>query len=100
MGTKRRQKWGDHMKAYIIKIDGKIVKGFDGEPIGRTGDKQGWYTTANSELGTIEYTDDINKAYLVEGRFNFRSVIDRIYDRMSLQGLEFSRLEFVDIEDY
>lgn len=84
------------MKAYIIKVDGKIVKGFDGDPIGQTGDKQGWYTTANAELGTIEYTDNIEEAYLVEGRFNFRSVIDRIYDRMTIQGLEFNSLEFIE----
>lgn len=80
---------------HIIKIDGKIVKGFDGEPNGKAG-YDGWYTTANDEIGTIEYTDDITEAYLVEGRINMRSAFERISDRMSVQGLRFERLEFIE----
>lgn len=82
---------------YIIKIDGKIVKGFDGKPEGKA-NHRGWYTTANDEIGTIEYTENIEEAYKVEGRINMRSAFERISDRMSVQGLKFSSLEFVEKE--
>lgn len=39
---------------YILKIDGKIVKGFDGPPKGQSGAKNVWYTEVSGELGTIE----------------------------------------------
>jgi len=82
---------------YIIKIDGKIVKGFEGRPEGRMGDMRGWYTEASGGLGTIEYTDDPKEAYLVEGRINLRSVFERISDRMREQGLRFNKLEFEEV---
>lgn len=83
---------------YIIKIDGKIVKGFEGKPKGRTGDMRGWYTEASGGLGTIEYTNDIKDAYLVEGRFNLKSVFERILDRIREQELKFSKLEFEEVK--
>lgn len=83
---------------HIIKIDGKIVKGFDGDPKGKAGDMQGWYTQSNSELGTVEYTDNIDNAYLVEGRINMYSAFERIYSRMREQGLRFDKLEFVAVD--
>lgn len=83
---------------HIIKIDGKIVKGFEGKPIGKTGDTKGWYTEVSSELGTIEYTDDINEAYLVEGRINIQSTFERLTSRMREQGLRFNRLEFIGVD--
>lgn len=83
---------------HIIKINGKIVKGFEGLPKGKAGDMQGWYTQSNSELGTIEYTEDRDEAYLVEGRINMYSTFERIYTRMREQDLKFNRLEFVAVD--
>ena len=82
---------------WVIKIDGKYVKGFDGQPNGKV-KYNGWYTTSNDEIGEIEFTNDVNEAYIVGGRINFKSVCERIYDRMSMQGLTFSRLEFIEKE--
>lgn len=84
---------------FIIKIDGKIVKGFDGPPKGQSGNMQGWYTQTNNALGTVEYTSDLIDAYLVEGRINMQSAFERIVSRMREQGLRFSRLEFVEVEN-
>lgn len=82
---------------HIIKIDGKIVKGFDGEPIGQAGSQSGWYTEVSSDLPTIEYTNSLSEAYLVEGRINMMSVFERISSRMREQNLKFDHLEFINI---
>lgn len=83
---------------YILKIDGKIVKGFDGPPKGQSGAKNGWYTEVSGELGTIEYTDNIDEAYLIEGRINVYSTFERINTRMREQDLRFEKLELVRCE--
>lgn len=83
---------------YILKIDGKIVKGFDGPATGQSGANSGWYTEISGQLGTIEYTDNIKKAYTIEGRINIKSTFDRIIDRMSEQGLTFKKLELEAVE--
>lgn len=82
------------MKTYVLLIDGKYVKSFDGPPKGQAGAKNGWYTEVSGELGTIEYTDDIDQAYEISGRINFKSTFDRIVSRMAEQDLEFSSLVF------
>lgn len=82
------------IKSYVLLIDGKYVKGFDGPPIGQSGASSGWYTEVSSDLGTIEFTDDINQAYQISGRINLKSTFDRLITRMSEQGLKFSSLHF------
>lgn len=85
----------DDEMTHFIKIDGKIVKGFDGEPIGQAGAQSGWYTEVSGDLPTIEYTENIDEAYLVEGRINMMSVFERISSRMREQDLKFEHLEFI-----
>ena len=85
-----------YIKTYVLLIDGRYVKGFDGLPIGQSGPRTGWYTEPSGRLGTIEYTNDINQAYEISGRINFKSTFDRIISRMSEQDLKFSKLEFIE----
>jgi len=85
------------IKTYVLLIDGKYVKSFDGPPVGQAGAKNGWYTEVSGELGTIEYTDDIDQAYEISGRINFKSTFDRIISRMSEQGLTFESLHFKEV---
>jgi len=81
-------------------IDGRFVKGFEGDPIGQAGStRSSWYTEPSGSLGTIEYTDDIDQAYEISGRLNFKSTFERILSRMAEQGLEFSKLEFIERGD-
>jgi len=81
------------MREYVLLLDGKYVKGFDGSPQGQSGAKNGWYTEVSGKLGTIEYTDDINQAYKISGRINLKSTFDRLITRMAEQGFEFKSLE-------
>jgi len=82
---------------YILKIDGKIVKGFDGPATGQSGANSGWYTEISGQLGTIEYTNDVNNAYVIDGRINVYSTFERIYTRMREQDLKFKTLEFIHL---
>jgi len=87
------------MKTFVLLLDNKYVKSFDGPPLGQSGANTGWYTEVSSQLGTIEFTDDINLAYKISGRINLKSTFDRLITRMSEQGLEFSDFRLKELEE-
>lgn len=86
------------MKTYVLLLDNKYVKSFDGPPVGQSGASTGWYTEVSSQLGTVEFTDDIDRAYKISGRINLKSTFDRLITRMSEQGLEFSDLHLMEVK--
>lgn len=86
------------MRKWLIKINGKYLKGYnDTQTHGKTG-HMGWQPR-DTEMPAIVLTDSEDEAYVVEGTINLRGQIDRIMDRVRFAGLDLSTLEILKAGD-
>lgn len=84
------------MNKFVIKINGKYLKGYDEtKSVGKVGN-DGWQPRAY-ELPSIEFTKEKSEARILEGNINLKSDMDRIMNQIRFGGLEVNKLEVLKI---
>ena len=81
----------------IIKINGLYYAGEGSETYNSSVKSLGWYDYKTNELSCLKFTEEVNVAYTAEGNRNLKSTLDKIFQRVQDQEIEFDKIEIIKL---
>ncbi|MED3562302.1 hypothetical protein [Bacillus xiapuensis] len=81
----------------IIKINGLYYAGEGLETYNSSVKGIGWYDYKTNEISRLKFTEEENAAYITEGNRNLKSTLDKIFQRVQDQEIEFDKIEIIKL---
>lgn len=81
----------------VIKINGLYYAGEGSETYNSSVKGSGWYDYKESNLSRLKFTEEVNAAYIAEGNRNLKSTLDKIFQRVQDQEIQFDKIEIIKL---
>lgn len=81
----------------VIKINDLYYAGEGSDTYNSSVKGLGWYDYKTNQINRLKFTEEENAAYITEGNRNLKSTLDKIFQRVQDQEIEFDRIEIIKL---